>query len=75
MTEQATNMCSHTAIYKNRGHPYKMYGLDGKTYGECVIFPGDTFECGNAFGGMKSGVRMFRCYTQWSVAAIESGSY
>lgn len=70
--EQVTDMCSHAAIYKNRGHPYKMYGLDGKTYyGECIMFTGDTFECPNAFGGMKSGVRMFRCLTQWTVSDIE----
>jgi hypothetical protein len=57
-------MYTPVAIYKNRGHPYKMYGTDGKTYGECVMFPGDTFECGNGFGSVKSAVRMFRCLTQ-----------
>ncbi|KAK0745670.1 hypothetical protein B0T18DRAFT_291841, partial [Schizothecium vesticola] len=61
----------HWTIYKDRGHPYQMYGLDGKTYGECIMFPGDTFGCPNAFGGMKSGVRMFRCLTQWTVEDIE----
>jgi len=71
MRAQAPNMCFHAAIYKNRGHPYKMYGTDGKTYGECIMFPGDTFECGNTFGGVKSGVRMFRCLTQWTVSDIE----
>ncbi|KAK4643158.1 hypothetical protein QC761_0064940 [Podospora bellae-mahoneyi] len=30
----SNNPLYHWTIYKDRGHPYKMYGLDGRTYGE-----------------------------------------
>lgn len=61
------------AIYKDRGHPYKMYGLDGRTYGECIMFPGDDYLCGWADGSVRSGVRLFRCLTQFTVEEIERG--
>ncbi|KAK5651455.1 hypothetical protein OQA88_12462 [Cercophora sp. LCS_1] len=63
----------HWTIYKDRGHPYKMYGLDGKTYGECIMFPGDDYTCGVFDGSVRSGVRMFRCLTQWTADDIQRG--
>ncbi|KAK0702893.1 hypothetical protein B0T21DRAFT_416769 [Apiosordaria backusii] len=63
----------HWTIYKNRGHPYKMYGLDGNTYGECILFPGDDFHCSKGVE-TRSGVRKFRCLTQFTVAQIRAGN-
>ncbi|KAK1829509.1 hypothetical protein QBC39DRAFT_125771 [Podospora conica] len=66
----SNNPLFHFTIYKDRGHPYKMYGRDGKTYGECIVFTGDTFDCIST--GLLGGVRMYRCLTQFNVAQIES---
>ncbi|VBB73788.1 Putative protein of unknown function [Podospora comata] len=60
------------AIYKDRGHPYKMYGLDGRIYGECILFPGVNFHH-LRFVETRSGVRKFRCLTQFTAAQIRDG--
>ncbi|KAK4174568.1 hypothetical protein QBC36DRAFT_191968 [Triangularia setosa] len=62
----------HWTIYKNRGHPYKMYGLDGRVYGECILFPGDDYHCTKAIE-TRSAVRKFRCLTSFTVAQIKAG--
>lgn len=43
-----------------------MEGLDGNVYGNCIVFPGDDFQCSD---GLKSvgGVRLFRCLTDVTV--------
>ncbi|KAK0653306.1 hypothetical protein QBC41DRAFT_369366 [Cercophora samala] len=68
----ANNPLWHFTIYKDRGSPYKMYGLDGKTYGECIPFPGHSFDCLD-WVIARSASRMFRCYTEVSAAEIEGG--
>jgi hypothetical protein len=59
------------ALYRDRGHPYKMYGLDGKVYGECIMFPGHSYVCPSL--GTLSGRRKFRCLTQFTAAQIIAG--
>lgn len=46
-----------------------MYGLDGNVYGECILFPGNSFNC-PAGGGPMVGHRKFRCLTQFSASQI-----
>ncbi|GJC91479.1 hypothetical protein CH63R_01455 [Colletotrichum higginsianum IMI 349063] len=60
------NPLYHWTIYKDRG--YKMYGLDGKVYGECILFPGHNYRC-DAFG-ITEGYRKFRCLTQFTARQI-----
>ncbi|KAI9149030.1 hypothetical protein HJFPF1_11075 [Paramyrothecium foliicola] len=67
----SNNPLYHWTIYKNRGHPYKMYGLDGKTYGECIMFPNNDYHC-PILGSTISGVRMFRCLTKFTAAQIQA---
>ncbi|KAK4171588.1 hypothetical protein QBC36DRAFT_199019 [Triangularia setosa] len=67
----SNNPLYHWTIYKDRGHPYKMYGLDGRTYGECILFPGVNFHH-LRFAETRSGVRKFRCLTQFTAAQIRA---
>lgn len=60
------------ALYRDRGHPYKMYGRDGKVYGECIMFPDDSYNCVSA--GTLSGRRKFRCLTQFTAAQIKAAN-
>ena len=48
-----------------------MYGLDGNTYGECILFPGDNWTCDQVPFLILNGARKFRCLTQYSVSDIQ----
>jgi hypothetical protein len=50
-----------------------MCGRDGKTYGECIMSPGDSYGCPVFDLSFRSGVCMLRC--QWIVHYIESGGW
>ncbi|KAH7353284.1 hypothetical protein B0T11DRAFT_300447 [Plectosphaerella cucumerina] len=67
----SNNPLFHWTLYRDRGHPYKMYGLDGKVYGECIMFPGHSYVCPSL--GTLSGRRKFRCLTQFTAAQIIAG--
>ncbi|KAL5390593.1 hypothetical protein DPSP01_001668 [Paraphaeosphaeria sporulosa] len=59
-----TDPVYHFTIYKDRN--YDMIGLDGNTYGNCIPFPGDDFQCNYPLPlGVQtlSGARYFRCLT------------
>ncbi|KAI1840405.1 hypothetical protein JX265_007206 [Neoarthrinium moseri] len=58
----------HWTIYKDRN--YDMIGLDGKVYGNCILFPGDDYECIDPVIGAYSGGRKFRCLTEFTAAQI-----
>ncbi|KAJ4301746.1 hypothetical protein N0V90_003839 [Kalmusia sp. IMI 367209] len=63
----------HWTIYKDRN--YDLTGLDGNTYGNCIPFPGDDFQCNFPLPlgvATKSGVRMFRCLTDVTAEQIQS---
>ncbi|KAM7187848.1 hypothetical protein V8F20_010807 [Naviculisporaceae sp. PSN 640] len=52
----------HWTIYKDRG--YSMVGLDGKTYGNCIVFPNADYDCDfTESTGKLEGRRKFRCLT------------
>ena len=42
-----------------------MYGLDGNSYGNCVLYPNNDFECGDVLHW--SGYRKLRCLTAVTV--------
>ncbi|KAH6689483.1 hypothetical protein F5X68DRAFT_230100 [Plectosphaerella plurivora] len=69
----SNNPLYHFTLYKERGHPYKMYGLDGRVYGECILFPGNAYNCPNA--GALFGHRKFRCLTSISAGQINSAGW
>ncbi|KAK4649729.1 uncharacterized protein QC761_0024350 [Podospora bellae-mahoneyi] len=69
----SNNPLYHWTIYKDRGHPYKMYGLDGRTYGECILFPGVDFHHTRGLQ-TRSAVRKFRCLTQFTAAQIKAAA-
>ncbi|KAF5004045.1 hypothetical protein FDECE_9458 [Fusarium decemcellulare] len=59
----------HWTIYQDRN--YEMIGLDGKVYGQCILFPGNSYECRDGpFGGFF-GTRKFRCLTEFTAAQIK----
>ncbi|KAI1847967.1 hypothetical protein JX265_001972 [Neoarthrinium moseri] len=64
------NPLHHWTIYKDRN--YDMIGLDGNTYGNCILFPGDDFFCSTAVETF-SGRRRFRCLTQFTAPEIDAG--
>lgn len=51
-----------------------MIGLDGNTYGNCILYPGDSFNCNDdlVIWANRQGVRKFRCLTHLSVEQIEA---
>jgi hypothetical protein len=60
-----------TAIYKDRDPKYQLFGLDGNVYGDCMLFPGNTFSCEYASGfGQWNGHRKFRCLTRYTATEI-----
>jgi hypothetical protein len=61
-----TDVCV-AAIYKDRN--FDMIGLDGNTYGNCILFPGDDYQCSGV--PIQNGARKFRCLTQYTVGDIE----
>ncbi|RBR24861.1 uncharacterized protein FIESC28_02351 [Fusarium coffeatum] len=65
----------HWTIYRDRPRGqnggYLMYGLDGNTYGECILFPGDNWTCDQEPFLILNGARKFRCLTQCSVSDIQ----
>ncbi|KAH7368801.1 hypothetical protein B0T11DRAFT_316869 [Plectosphaerella cucumerina] len=65
------NPLFHWTLYKSRGHPYKMYGLDGNVYGDCVVYSGEQFHCAN-FGAIH-GHRKFHCRTRFTTQQILDG--
>jgi len=58
---------SQTAIYKDRN--YDMVGLDGRSYGRCIPFPGDDISCSEVLRSV-GGKRQFRCLTRFTVKDI-----
>ncbi|KAL3426865.1 hypothetical protein PVAG01_00374 [Phlyctema vagabunda] len=54
-----TNPVYHWTLYKNADR--YMVGLDGKTYGHCIIFPDGDFDC-----PLRHGYRKFRCLTSFT---------
>jgi hypothetical protein len=60
------------AIYKDRGHPYKMYGRDDNVYGECIVFPGDDFACQHPFFDARGVVRKLRYLTSVTADQIKA---
>lgn len=66
----SNNPLFHWTLYKDRGHPYKMYGRDGKVYGECIVFEGHSYRYVTA--GVLAGRRKFRCLTQFTAAQISA---
>ncbi|KAF2445046.1 hypothetical protein P171DRAFT_485118 [Karstenula rhodostoma CBS 690.94] len=57
----------HFTIYKDRN--FDMVGLDGNVYGNCIVFPGDDFQCSEGTYS-NGGKRMFRCLTDITVQNI-----
>ncbi|KAF1974935.1 hypothetical protein BU23DRAFT_597921 [Bimuria novae-zelandiae CBS 107.79] len=55
----------HFTIYKDRN--LDMIGLDGNVYGNCIVFPGDDFDCRTDLA-FRYGKRMFRCLTAITAA-------
>ncbi|KAK5653274.1 hypothetical protein OQA88_9173 [Cercophora sp. LCS_1] len=70
----SNNPLFHWTIYKNRGYPYKLFGVNGEVQGECHSFAGDDFGCPVVapWPGQRSGVRKLRCYTRASAAEIQN---
>ncbi|KZL81219.1 hypothetical protein CI238_11100 [Colletotrichum incanum] len=64
------NPLYHWTICKDRG--CKMYGLDGKVYGECIVFPGNNYRC-DAFG-ITTGRRKIRCLTNFTARQITAAN-
>ncbi|PQE28855.1 hypothetical protein CJF30_00003885 [Rutstroemia sp. NJR-2017a BBW] len=61
----------HWTLYKDRG--YTMVGLDGNTYGNCIVFPNGDYDCDTNNGAQTlRGYRKFRCLTQYTVSSIFS---
>ncbi|KAJ4352466.1 uncharacterized protein N0V89_007814 [Didymosphaeria variabile] len=66
-----TDPVYHFTIYKDRN--YDMIGLDGNTYGNCVPFPGDDYQCNYPLplgDRVLSGARFFRCTTDLTAQQI-----
>ncbi|KKY34897.1 hypothetical protein UCDDA912_g05133 [Diaporthe ampelina] len=63
----------HWTLYKDRGRT--MVGLDGNTYGNCIVFPDGDYDCNSIFGGKEQhhGYRKFRCLTQFTADQINHG--
>ncbi|KAK3395114.1 hypothetical protein B0H63DRAFT_492117 [Podospora didyma] len=57
-------------IYKGRA--YRMYGLDGKVYGKCMLFPAHKYTCGNPITSGFTGTRKFRCLTEFTTDQIKA---
>ncbi|KAK4096695.1 hypothetical protein N658DRAFT_489752 [Parathielavia hyrcaniae] len=68
----SNNPLYHWTIYNDRGN-YDMIGLDGRVYGNCDPFPGDDYLCTYLIQTI-SGVRKFRCYTQFTAGQINSAN-
>ncbi|GKT64267.1 hypothetical protein ColTof4_06667 [Colletotrichum tofieldiae] len=66
----SNNPLYHWTIYKDRG--YRMYGLDGKVYGECIIFPGNDYRCDAL--GITTGRRKIRCLTNFTARQINAAN-
>ena len=50
-----------------------MIGLDGRTYGHCILFPANNWKCSR--GGLElDGYRKFRCLTQFTAGQINAGN-
>ncbi|RYP11347.1 hypothetical protein DL765_007810 [Monosporascus sp. GIB2] len=60
----------HWTIYQDRN--YDMIGLDGNVYGNCILFPGNSYDCVNPLIGGFSGTRKFRCLTEFTAAQIKA---
>ncbi|KAH8591702.1 hypothetical protein B0O99DRAFT_675138 [Bisporella sp. PMI_857] len=54
-----TNPVYHWTLYKNGGR--NMIGLDGNTYGNCIVFAQGDFDC-----PLRQGFRKFRCLTSFT---------
>ncbi|KAF1966180.1 hypothetical protein BU23DRAFT_332405 [Bimuria novae-zelandiae CBS 107.79] len=67
MNFHGTDPVYHWTLYKDRN--WEMTGLDGNVYGNCILFPGDDYSCGQGISG-RSGVRKFRCLTQFTAQQI-----
>lgn len=64
-------MLTLIAIYKNRS--FQLIGLDGKSYGNCIVFPGLTYSCEGSNGGHTDfGFRKFRCLTSVTADQIHA---
>ncbi|KAG6358206.1 hypothetical protein INS49_014090 [Diaporthe citri] len=63
----------HWTLYKDRGRT--MVGLDGNTYGNCIVFPDGDYDCNSIFNGKEQhhGYRKFRCLTQFTADQINHG--
>ncbi|KAL2024989.1 hypothetical protein VTK56DRAFT_3688 [Thermocarpiscus australiensis] len=61
----SNNPLYHWTIYKDRN--YDMIGLDGNVYGNCILFPGHTYDCDS-----ERGDRKFRCLTQFTADQIHA---
>lgn len=66
-TKHADRMVLTTAIYNNTN--YEIYGLDGSIAGTCILFPGHDFQCSRPLN-VISGVRKFRCLTEFTAQQI-----
>ncbi|KAH7196945.1 uncharacterized protein B0J16DRAFT_377404 [Fusarium flagelliforme] len=63
----------HWTIYKDRN--YRMYGLDGKKYGDCYVTTGNDYDCKRKYDiGLQSetvhGYRKFHCKTSFTAGKI-----
>jgi len=67
-------LLTQTAIYKNRNPKYQLIGLDGNVYGDCIVFPGYTYQCKVTTGRTDYGFRKFRCLTRYTVDEIHGAS-
>ncbi|GKT86033.1 hypothetical protein Ct61P_03883 [Colletotrichum tofieldiae] len=63
----SNNPLYHWTIYNNRDNgQFLMYGLNGRTYGNCIPFPNGDYNCVDFLGVRWQGRRKFRCLTQYT---------
>ncbi|KAH6638669.1 hypothetical protein BKA67DRAFT_615057 [Truncatella angustata] len=72
MNFHGTNPIYHWTLYKDRG--YTMVGLDGNTYGNCILFPKHTYDCEES-GTYRYAERKFRCLTQFTADQLNNAPY
>ncbi|GAB1313576.1 Small secreted protein [Madurella fahalii] len=69
----SNNPLYHWTLYKDRGR--SMVGLDGNTYGNCIVFPNGDYNCPVAGQIFRiEGRRKFRCLTRFTAAQLNSNA-
>ncbi|EON96202.1 hypothetical protein UCRPA7_8305 [Phaeoacremonium minimum UCRPA7] len=68
MNFHGTDPVYHWTLYKDRG--WTMVGLDGNTYGDCIVFPNGDYNCHDSIYYFLEGYRKFRCLTKFTAGDL-----